>query len=172
MIVFELLVNGEPRFRGQGVRAVTLVSDWIAKRSRDRVQLHVGAGEPGFEEVHHLGADLVAGDEITIRLLDEAPPEDDDARMTCSFCARDHSHFQSLVSGPRIAICDTCVASFGSVLYERGPLPLGTSVHDRGDLACGFCLKTPPDVPGLLVRNGAGICPECVRVCADIKGTR
>lgn len=173
MITFEIRVNGEERFSGDGVNAVTLVSDWIARRGRTRVQLHVGAGDPGDQEVHHLGADLGAGDEITIRLvedgIDGAGPL---AQEICSFCARDITHFRSLVAGAQVAICDSCVAAFEAVLHDRGPLPLGTSVHDRGDLACGFCLKTPPDVPGLLVRNGAAICPECLRVCGDLKGSR
>jgi hypothetical protein len=171
VIWFEVRVNGEERFRGDNVTAVTLVSDRVARRGYNRVSLHVGEGEQGEREVHHLGADLAAGDEITIRLLD-----DDQARAAmsapeaCSFCARDIHHFQSLVAGSSVAICDTCISSFHAVVKEGAPLPVGASIQEAGDAGCGFCGKTRPTVAGLLVRNGAAICPECLRVCADLRG--
>jgi hypothetical protein len=51
-------------------------------------------------------------------------------------------------------------------------LPVGASIHDQGDAQCGFCRKSPPDVPGLIVRNAAAICPECLRARVDISSTR
>jgi hypothetical protein len=35
------------------------------------------------------------------------------------------------------------------------------------DQRFGFCLRDP-DVAGLLVRNAAAICPECLRACVDM----
>jgi hypothetical protein len=45
-------------------------------------------------------------------------------------------------------------------------------IRVNGEARCGFCLMAPPDVAGLLVRNGSAICPQCVRVCAELRGTR
>jgi len=31
-----------------------------------------------------------------------------------------------------------------------------------------FCANQPGTVPGVIVRNGAAICPECLRAAGDI----
>ena len=71
MATFEILVNGERRFVGEDVTAITLAADWVSRREAERVSLHVGVGEPDERQVHYLGADLVPGDEISIRVLSD-----------------------------------------------------------------------------------------------------
>jgi hypothetical protein len=51
----------------------------------------------------------------------------------------------------------------------RGQLPVGAFIRDVPPWKCGFCGKEPGAVPGVFVRNGAAICPECLRVAADIQ---
>jgi len=40
---------------------------------------------------------------------------------------------------------------------------------ERRFVGGGFCLKGPTETAGLFIRNAAAICPECLRVCADIR---
>jgi hypothetical protein len=44
----------------------------------------------------------------------------------------------------------------------------GLDPGHRGDARCGFCQKGPPELAGLLVRNAAALCPECLRACVDV----
>jgi hypothetical protein len=168
MATFEISVNGERRFVGDDVKAITVVSDWIARRQADRVSLHVGLGGPGERGVQYLGSDLHPGDEIVIRLLEDDEPVDSDALDSCGFCGQGVSQVGSLVAGSRVAICGSCLQSFDDVVTRSEALPVGASIQQDGDRRCGFCLRGAPEVPALLVRNDAAICPECLRVCTDM----
>src|SRR5215510_4977356 len=171
MAAFEISVNGQRRFVGAEVTAITLAADWVARRRADRVSLHVGLGEPGARVVQYLGADLTPGDEISIRVLSDADSEAaaDTAPQSCSFCGSDVHQIRSLVAGPQVAICDSCLASFDGVIARGAALPMGASIQDHeGEARCGFCHKGPPEVVGLLVRNSAALCPECLRACVDM----
>jgi hypothetical protein len=168
VVTFEISVNGERRFVGDDVKAITVVADWIARRQVDRVSVHVGVGGPGEREVQYLGSDLHPGDEISIRVVAEEQALVSDAPEACSFCGSDMHHVRSLVAGRQVAICESCLSAFEAVVTRSAALPLGASIRQEGDARCGFCLKSPPDVAGLLVRNAAAICPECLRACVDI----
>lgn len=168
MVTFEISVNGERRFVGDDVRAITVVSEWIARRRADRVSVHVGVGGPEERAVQYLGSDLHPGDEISIRLLEEEGVVAGEAPPGCSFCGQDVYSVTSLVSGPRLAICDSCLGSFDAVIRTAAALPPGASIEQQGDRRCGFCLQGVPEVPGLLVRQEAAICPECLHACVDM----
>jgi ClpX C4-type zinc finger len=143
-----------------------------SRREADRVSLHVGVGDPGERQVQYLGAYLGPGDEIAIRVLsdEESRAASYEAPERCSFCGSDTHSVRSLVAGPEVAICDSCLTAFHAVLVSCAPLPIGAFIHEQGDAHCGFCQKAPPDVPGLFVRNAAGVCPECLRACVEITG--
>jgi hypothetical protein len=111
---------------------------------------------------------LRPGDEISIRVLADDEATASDAPEACSFCGSDMHHIESLVAGPQLAICDACICAFDAVVMRSQPLPLGAFIQQAGDLTCGFCLKGPPELAGLLVRNAAAICPECLRTCVDV----
>lgn len=168
MATFEISVNGERRFVGDDVKAITVVCDWIERRRADRISVHVGVGGPGERDVQHLGSDLYPGDEISIRVLSDEEAATNEGPQGCSFCGQDIGRIRSLVAGPQVAICDGCLLAFDGVVTERKALPLGASIQQDGDQRCGFCLKGVADVAGLLVRNAAAICPECLRVSVDI----
>jgi len=169
MVAFEITVNGERRFVGDGVTAITLAADRVARRKADRVSLHVGIGEPGERQVQYLGADLGPGDEISIRVLrDEETERAVAGPESCSFCGNGVDDIRSLVAGPQVAICDSCLGSFDAVVARGVALPVGASIQEEGDGRCGFCQKGPPEMAGLLVRNGAAVCPECLRACVDM----
>jgi hypothetical protein len=170
MAAFEISVNGERRFVGDDVKAITLVSDWVANRQGERISVHVGVGEPGDVEVQYLGADLRPGDEISIRVLaeDDEYLDANKGPESCSFCGSDNYQIESLVAGSQVAICDVCISAFHSVIAHNAPLPIGASIQEQGDASCGFCQKAPPEVAGLFVRNAAALCPECLRACLDL----
>jgi hypothetical protein len=169
MAAFEILVNGERRFIGEAVTAITLAADWVSRRNASRVSLHVGVGEPGERQVQLLGADLGPGDEISIRVLsDEERHEASPTPEGCSFCGCGINDVRSLVAGREVAICNSCIEAFETVLGHGAPLPLGASICVHGDSPCGFCQRSPPEVPGLFLRNATTICPECLRTCVDM----
>jgi ClpX C4-type zinc finger len=173
MAVFEIKVNSEYRFRGDDVTAITLVSDVVGRHAVQRIAMHVGTGGPGNRETHYLAANLVAGDEITIRVLKEAELQQGEypAPEGCSFCGNSLHNVQSLVAARHQAICDSCLASFSAVVLTGAALPVGASIcESSGGPSCAFCDKAPPDVPALLVRNDAAICPGCLRSCVDVRG--
>ena len=177
MIAFEILVNGERCCIGQDVTAVTLVVDWVQRRRAERVSLHVGHPEgsaPSDERtVHWLDGHLGVGDEVVIRIVDTEESEPASPKFTtCSFCAAELSGVASLVSGRQVAICSRCIALFDAALASGSPLPLGAQFQDDPQRGCDFCGKVPGDIPGVVVRNGAALCPECLRSCAEIVGIR
>jgi hypothetical protein len=170
MAAFEIRVNGQHRFVGEPVGAITLAADSVAAGRTERVYLHVGIGEGGEYEVQYLGGDLRPGDEILIKVLADNEELTDPSRPpdSCSFCGADKYDIESLVGGRQIAICGSCIRAFHGVIALGGVLPLGASIQDRVDGQCNFCHKSPPEVPGLLVRNTAAICPECLHACMDL----
>jgi hypothetical protein len=170
MATFEIRVNGERRFSGREVTAITLAVDPLSPPKRERISVIVGVGDPLDPEVQYLGSDLVPGDELSISVLEDEERPDDagEAPDCCSFCGGGVHLLRSLVAGPQVAICDSCLESFEAALRGSAPLPVGASMQDGGEALCGFCLRKPPEVAGLLVRNMAAVCPECLRACVDI----
>ncbi len=171
MAVFEIKVNGQERFRGDEVTAITIVSDLISRRDEDRIAMHIGTGGPGERETHHLAADLAVGDEITIRVLGDDGLREGEypAPDRCSFCGSPSHAVRSLVAERQKAICESCLSSFSAFVLGGAALPVGARLQENsGELTCAFCEKAPPEVPALLVRNDAAICPGCLRSCVDV----
>jgi hypothetical protein len=172
MAVFEIKVNGQQRYRGDDVTAITLAADRLGRRETERVAMHVGTGGPGERETHYLATNLVPGDEITIRILEDAELSDGayPAPESCSFCGSSYHDVHSLVAVQQKAICDACLSSFSAVVLKGAPLPTGAAIREAaGAPTCAFCEKGPPDVPAVLVRNDSAICPGCLRSCTDLR---
>ena len=169
MVAFEISINGERRCVGEEITALTLVADWVDRRHADRVSIHLGGAEGSghSSQPQWLGAHLRAGDEILIRLV-EVVEEIRDWSTDCSFCGSTNRDIASLVQGLQVGICSTCITSFDAFLKSRAQLPLGASVQDQPDQECGFCGKESVELVGLLTRNGAAICAECLRSCSDL----
>ena len=114
----------------------------------------------------------MAGDEITIRVIEDAELHENayPAPESCSFCGSSHHDVRGLLAAHHQAICDSCLSSFSAVVLRSLPLPIGASIRKAaGGPNCLFCDKTPPDVPAVLVRNDAAICPGCLRSCVDLR---
>jgi hypothetical protein len=171
MRAFEIKLNGEKRFAGDFVTAITISVDEVPRTKSERLLIHVGVGGPEDQRIQHLGADLKPGDEITIRVIsdEELDQLDEPQPSNCSFCGTSVFEIQSMTSGVgNIGICNLCIKSLTAVLIESEPLPLGASFRDNGDAQCGFCSSSVKDAAGLLVRNGAAICSPCLRMCSDL----
>ena len=169
MAIFEILVNGESRYSGNDVTAVTLACERVGRRNAERVVLHVGTGGPGEREIHHLATNLAPGDEIVIRVLEDSELVETDSLASCSFCGSSAHDVHSLVAVQSQAICDACIASLSAFVLGKAELPFGAAIHDaEGAARCAFCDKAPPDVPAVLVRNESAICPGCLRSCSDL----
>jgi hypothetical protein len=54
-------------------------------------------------------------------------------RLRCSFCRKDETRVSKLVAGPRVYICDECVAA-ASRIMDGGPADEGRS-HDAAPSA-------------------------------------
>ena len=74
--------------------------------------------------------------------------------------------------GQSKGICDLCIAGFSEAVKHGTELPLGASIRDEPQWVCDFCASLPGTIPGVVVRNGAAVCPECLRAAADILAER
>jgi len=158
VIAFEISVNGREVFVGERVTAITLVSELAGRRQTGRVSLHVGVGGPGERQSHFLSGDLRAGDEVSIRLLDEdivAPSVE-----TCSFCGRAPELVKSLVVKEGCGICDICIASLSAALAKDGVLPAGATLVGTPGVTCCFCSLGPPRVTGWWFRTAKRSVPS------------
>lgn len=169
MLAFEVKVNGEEVCADDIITAMTIAVDIIHRRGTERIPLHLAGPAPraysSVPTLQWLGAHLGDGDEITIRIVEM---EREGTDILCSFCGKVHTEIRTLVSGIKGGICNECIESLAPVLERGTPLPIGASLRDQSKEPCLFCGKCPPDVTGLVVRNANGVCPECLRSCADI----
>ena len=110
----------------------------------------------------------------------------------CSFCGKRKGEVRKLVSGPRVFICNECVARCREVIGPRPPAsdepdPLArTTMEDilaqlpvddedvtvekrpPDDKHCSFCAKPKHKVTHLVSGPAVYICNECVELCEDV----
>ena len=161
---FKVTINGRPYCESEDITAITMVVEEVRRGSGHRVSLHASAGEG---PLIGLAAGFAIGDEVVVRIVDAADLEHADP-LGCNFCGRSAHDVSNLVQGPSTAICDRCISTLGIAVGTGDRLPAGASIRDEPEWACGFCASQPGNVPGVVVRNGAAICPECLRACTDI----
>jgi hypothetical protein len=163
-VAFQITVNGKPYCESEDITVLTMVAEEIRRRDGHRISLHASAGET---QVQWLSANLTVGDEVIVRIVDAAGVDNAGA-LGCGFCGHEVNDVENLVQGPSVAICDRCIASLSGAVKNANPLPVGASMRDEPEWACGFCANQPGTIPGVVVRNGAAVCPECLRACVDI----
>jgi hypothetical protein len=163
-LAFQITINGKPYFESEDVTVITMVVEQIRRGGGHRISLHASAGEA---QLQGLAASFAVGDEVVIKIVDVSDIQEADPRG-CSFCGRQVHEVSSLVQGLSTAICDRCITSISAAVKTGSPLPTGASIRDEPDWSCGFCGNQPGSVPGVVVRNGAAVCPEYLRACADI----
>jgi hypothetical protein len=83
--------------------------------------------------------------------------------LDCTFCQRSQREVARLIAGPRVHICDDCVAGGERLLSGSNPGPgdtLRLAVEGAGK-KCSFCGRRK-------AIGRAGICGECVALCRQI----
>jgi hypothetical protein len=91
--------------------------------------------------------------------------------LICSFCRRPQSEVAKLIAGPKVYICDTCIAAAEqSMTPSPAPaLPGSLALAKEGSKAqCSFCRKGRTADRALLTGSAGNICGECLRVCRQI----
>jgi hypothetical protein len=101
----------------------------------------------------------------------------------CSFCGRPQQETAQLIAGPRVFICERCVAratrlSAGAAVEGQAAVPMVLEAPGS-EVKCSFCGKETGQVRHLvasgLARAPAGkfgdrarICDECLQLCEEI----
>ena len=168
MVAFQISINGKPYCESVDITTMTIVADEI-RRDGYRISLHAAGPDT---PVQWFTANMSVGDEILIRVVDPVQLEEDLPPLICSFCGKDANDVHSLITGSSAAICDDCIGDFSAAVKDGRELPLGASLRDEPQWVCGLCANQPGVVPGVVVRNGAAVCPECLRVCSDLLASR
>ena len=83
--------------------------------------------------------------------------------LQCSFCGKPSAEVRKLIAGPKVFICDGCVAA-GHELQDVA------SPDDKGlrNLCCSFCGKPRHEVRKLVFGPTVYVCDECLGLCDDI----
>jgi hypothetical protein len=89
---------------------------------------------------------------------------------TCTFCERSQSEVAKLIAGPRVYICDGCVALAEQSMAGAHPAARGSLALARegARARCSFCGKQRTTDRPLLTGPAANICGECLGVCRQI----
>jgi hypothetical protein len=96
----------------------------------------------------------------------------------CSFCGRPRSDVRKLIPGPRVFICDSCVAvcvstksgQQGHPARDAIPVPFSPGQPNLNCSFCGTALK-PARVAFVCDHPGqaeSSICARCLGICLDI----
>jgi hypothetical protein len=94
----------------------------------------------------------------------------------CSFCGKRRREVRKLISGPRVFICDECVALCVDILAKTKAAEAGGVAGDGKDsqeekqpkFHCSFCGKSQGDVEYLIAGPTVYLCDACVDLCVDI----
>jgi len=101
--------------------------------------------------------------------------------VACSFCDLPKLPGGLLIAGPRIYICDACIATSDTVIATGNPMPTGririplitmATIQPvpkaTGDLRCSFCGKYRDTVDGMAAGDESWICTECLKACREV----
>jgi hypothetical protein len=94
------------------------------------------------------------------------------ADLACTFCGSLKAEVTKLVAGPKVFICDACIALAHQVIHEHQPLDTPRThldpVPPTSALRCSFCDKPAGEVKALVAGPGVRICDQCVQFCNEI----
>ena len=90
--------------------------------------------------------------------------------LACTWCGRPPSEVAKLVAGPRVFICDACVAAAEHAASGRdttGPfsMTMRASVRRR---RCAFCSRTAAKDRPVLAAAVGNVCSACLAICRQI----
>ena len=166
-MAFRITINGEPFCEAEDLTTVTMAVDELRRRAEQRVTLYASASEGHLQ---WMTANFGIGDQIVIEVVDAAA-EGESEPLRCDFCGLDVHEVSTLIQGKAGSICNLCITGFSTAVHKGSALPVGASFREDSGLACRFCGRVPT-ANAVVVRNGAAICPECLRTGADILGEK
>ena len=86
----------------------------------------------------------------------------------CTWCERPPSEVEKLIAGPKVYICDACVAAAEEAMAGR-PNTRGFVARPRVvTTRCAFCFKRAGKDQTLAASLPGHICSDCLQVCRDI----
>jgi hypothetical protein len=91
--------------------------------------------------------------------------------LICTFCKRPQNQVAKLIAGPKVFICDACVALAEQSMMSSSPPATHGSLALAGEdtkARCSFCGKRRTADRLLLTGPAANICGECLNVCRQI----
>ena len=90
----------------------------------------------------------------------------------CTWCERPPNEVAKLIAGPKIFICDGCVAAAEQAM-RGGPQGDGRLTHVSGGTRsrCDFCRKRGNGKRSM-VTGPRNVCSDCLRICRDILSSR
>jgi ClpX C4-type zinc finger protein len=77
----------------------------------------------------------------------------------CTWCDRPPSEVAKLIAGPKVFICDECIAAAARRLTG--------AAHHRSSRRCGFCSRRA-NTTRAMVEGATSICSDCLRACREI----
>src|SRR6185436_1244023 len=89
----------------------------------------------------------------------------------CTWCGRPPGEVSKLIAGPKIYICDTCVAGAESALSSIAPQGSTLRSHRTARYHCSFCGKRGSESRPVVI-GPANVCAACLPVCREILDTR
>ena len=87
----------------------------------------------------------------------------------CTWCGRPPSEVAKLVAGPRVYICEACIADAERAASEgetTGSFSLTTRVSIRR--RCSFCSRTAGKARPVLTAAAGHVCGACLLMCRQI----
>ncbi len=84
--------------------------------------------------------------------------------LVCTFCKRPQAELAKLIAGPKVYICDACVAAAEKSMGETRSL----HAKEGSKARCSFCSKGRTPERQLLTGPAGNICSDCLEICRQI----
>ena len=98
------------------------------------------------------------------------------ADLICSFCDLPPGQVNKLIAGPKVYICDTCVATAEQTLRGEKPSQSGSAqmapVAATSRLKCSFCGRKPRHDRAVVGSRDKRVCDTCLSLCRSILDDR
>jgi len=91
--------------------------------------------------------------------------------LVCTFCGRTEIEVAQLIAGPKVFICDSCIATAERIAAgEAASVSHGglARAAARARARCSFCWARQGAGRPLLTSPAGNICRECLTVCSQI----
>jgi hypothetical protein len=91
----------------------------------------------------------------------------------CTWCERSPAEVAKLIAGPKVYLCDACIASAERLVAGRPAAGPFVRLTWKGLAAtCAFCGRRAGQQRPLAAGRGGHVCAECLTLCRDILDSR